>query len=99
MILEYKLDRTEQGYLKTPDWVQVGGYMHNPDDHTLVGFVPVNRPWKVPDSVTTLTVQQAKDRFLAVHAIYPQKNLDGSTMTTQEVEDMVQAIIDGNDIA
>ena len=99
MILEYKQDMSLGGAKVTPPWVECGGFMPNPSNFTFIGFSPSVREYKIPDSALTLTVQECKDRMLAIHAITPVINLDDTEMTTVEVEAMVDLIISENDIA
>ena len=99
MILEYKMDRGHDGALRKPAWVENGGYVQNPDDFTMMGFSPSVREYKIPDSVLTMTVAEAKTRAQNIHTANPFKHEDGTEYTTTEVDDMVQALIDANDIA
>ena len=99
MILEYKMDRNSDGCLCVPTWIECGGFVNNPDNFTFIGFSPAIREYKIPDSADILTVQQAKDRALAIHALYPMKNVSGEIMTDAQVNEMVQSIVDSNNIA
>lgn len=99
MILEYKMDRNAHGNLMTPTWIESGGFLHNPDNFTMIGFSPAIRPYKIPDSALQLTVAQAKARSVAIHTLHPMSGMDGNALTDAQVEDMTQAIIDENDIA
>jgi len=98
MILEYKMDRNRDGSLVVPPWIECCGFMFNPVNKTFVGFSPSVREYKIPDSVTALTVAQAKTRMLDIHATTPLVS-DGVEMTTVEVEAMVDSIISNNNIA
>ena len=90
MIIEYKLIKTDRG-VHAPAWVEDGGYFYNQADKTMIGYTPdeANRDYYVPDSVLTLTEQQAIDRSLAIHAVTPYKNADGVDMSIAEVSAMV----------
>ena len=101
MILEYMLNRMEDGRLTTPMWVQDGGYVPRASNATYMGFSPslANREYYVPDSVTVMTADDAKTRALARHAEVPFTNDDGSEMTEQEVNDWVDQIISDHDLA
>jgi hypothetical protein len=99
MILEYKMDRNAKGQLATPYWIECGGFLQNPDTFTMIGFSASVHEYKIPDSVTTLSVAQCKTRAQDIHAVHPYADIDGNTMNATQVDDMVQAIIDENDIA
>jgi hypothetical protein len=98
MIVEYKMDRDHSGVLVVPPWVECPGFLQDPSNKTFIGFSPAVREYKIPETVTKLTVQQAKDRALAIHALYPMKTAEGVTLTETQVNELVQAIIDANDI-
>ena len=91
-ILEYKLQADDAG-MKTPAWVEDGGYFHNPADNTMVGWSRDNAEWYTPDTVVTLTPVELESRQLAIHESTPmiKMNDDGteSEMTTDEVKDNV----------
>ena len=104
MILEYKLNIGNDGKVRRPPWIQIGGEMHDPATDTYIGFSPsaANRPYKIPDSVVVLTTNQAvKDRAQLIHDTYPFLNNDADTtaMTDAEVDTYVDAIIADKDIA
>lgn len=99
MILEYKMDRSREGILVVPSWVECGGFMFNPANKTFVGFSPSVREYKIPDSVTNLTLAQAKTRAQTIHAATPFKDREGVDLTTEQVDAMVDAIVSENDIA
>lgn len=107
MILEYKLERfadRSQGEMYTPGWVSNGGHLQDPDDFTLMGFAPSVRPYKIPDSIKTMTLAEAQSRAVGIHGRYPFRKVVPSTaglgdvMTQQEVEDMVAAIVTAYDL-
>lgn len=95
MILEYKLEMDHNGNMRCPGWIENGGYLQNPSDHTLIGFSPSVREYKIPDSVLTLTVAELKTRCESI----PMEDIDGNAMTTQQIHDMVDVIVAEHDIA
>lgn len=102
MILEYKMERflsNGKPTQATPAWVECGGFLHNPDDFTLIGFSPSVREYKIPDSVLRLTVPECKTRAQNIHALHPFKDLDGNILDSSQVDSMVQTIIDLHDMA
>ena len=98
MIIEYKLDRCQDGKLRTPFWVESGGFLKK-EDNTLVGFSPSVREYKIPESVNVLSVAQFKTRAADIHAVTPFLNRDESEMDSSEVENLAQSIIDDNDLS
>ena len=101
MIIEYKLQLNSDHTLVTPSWVENGGYVPNPDTHTLMGFTQSesNREYYLPDSVVVLTTSEAKARAIAIAEQYPMSDPDGNVMTDAEIEVMIQSIIEDNDIS
>ena len=98
MIIEYKLDAGSQG-MTVPNWVKDGGYYHDPDNFTMVGWTPdAPREFKVPDTVTVLDKAALTTRILNMHGRYPMKkeNSEGELvdMTTDEVTTEVSAWYD-----
>ena len=98
MIIEYKNHR-DGNRVQKPEWIENGGFLHNAGDFTLIGFSPSVHEYYIPDSVVIYTVEELKQRSLDIHDVTPYHNPDGSVMTDQEVEDMVQHVVDDNDIA
>lgn len=98
MILEYKLDRCSDGKLRTPFWIECGGFLKK-SDNTLVGFSPSVREYKIPDTVTALTVAQFKTRAQDIHIVTPFLKRDNSEMDATEVDAFAQGILDDFDIA
>lgn len=95
MILEYKLDRDYEGCLRTPAWIECGGFFKNPVNKTLIGFSPEVRDYKIPDSVTRLTVAELKERVRGLgYYDYSRTRL----MTPQECDSLVDETILRNDI-
>ena len=93
MILEYKLHMTPGG-MKTPDFVQDGGYFFRASDNTYIGWTEDSPEFYVPSTVNTLTAAELDTRVLALHAITPFKSddvVDGDDMTDAEVSAMVTA--------
>ena len=98
MIIEYKLDAGSQG-MTVPNWVKDGGYYHDPENFTMVGWTPdAPREFKVPDTVTVLDKAALTTRILNMHGRYPMKkeNSEGELvdMTTDEVTTEVSAWYD-----
>ena len=94
-IVEYNLNASDTGHgMITPGFVENGGYFMNPDDHTMVGFVPDPCEYWIPDTVDYKTLADVKARQLAIHAKYPmqKKNEEDNTeenMTDAEVETVI----------
>ena len=96
MILEYKLHMTAGG-MRTPEWVEDGGYFGDSANKTYVGWSPdeADREYYIPDTVTTLTATELETKILALHADNPFQNPgetpedDPTDMTTDEVKKMV----------
>ena len=82
------------GGMKTPEWVEDGGYFNDPATHTMVGWSPdeADREYYVPDTVTTMTEAELKTKLLAMHATtkFQKRDADGkdSDMTNAEVNTM-----------
>ena len=95
MILEYKLHMTAGG-MRTPEWVEDGGYFTKSSDKTHIGWSPdeADREYYIPDTVTELTATQLETRCLAIHEDIPYTKMgdhptDAVEMTTDEVKKMV----------
>ena len=94
MIIEYKMHMTAGG-MKTPDWVEDGGYFQDTATNTMVGWSPdeADREYYVPDTVTTMTEAELNTKVLAMHSANKfQKTADDGTMsnmTNAEVTKMV----------
>lgn len=92
-ILEYKLQADDAG-MKTPAWVEDGGYFHNPSDNTMVGWARDNAEWYTPDTVITLTLKELEARQLAIHSANPAMKMsdegDEVAMTDAEVLGIVR---------
>jgi hypothetical protein len=98
MIIEYKLDAGPQG-MTVPNWVKDGGYYHDSDNFTMVGWTPdAPREFKVPETVTVLDKAALTTRILDMHGRYPMQKEgdDGSlvNMTTDEVTAQVSTWYD-----
>ena len=96
MILEYKLNKEVDGSITTPPWVESGGFLPNPADFTLIGFSPDVHEYYIPDTVVEYTVEELKQRSQTINLTAPYLNDDGTPMTEQEIDNMVQAIVDAN---
>ena len=97
MILEYKLHMTAGG-MKTPEWVEDGGYWWKSSDKTFIGWSAdeSDREYYIPDTVTTLTAEQLRTRVLAMHSAAPFKKPgtdpgEEEELTTEEVTAQVNA--------
>ena len=94
MIIEYKMHMTAGG-MRTPEWVEDGGYFPDPSDNTKVGWSPdeADREYYIPDTVTELTATELETKVLALHSAnkYQKTADDGSMtdMTNAEVKTMV----------
>ena len=90
MILEYKCELNYDGNLCPPPWVKIPGYFQDPDNFTFIGFSPLVREYKIPDTVTKLTLQEAIDRLLDINTRYPMKKIESEDLYTDlEIEAMV----------
>lgn len=94
-IVEYKLHAVSNG-MTTPGFVRNGGHYSNPDDNTMLGFVPEPCEYYLPDTLSYLTLDEAKLRVLAIHEKYPMGKHDMDThemseMTDEEVEAQMDA--------
>jgi hypothetical protein len=96
MIVEYKMNRSENGYMIVPPWVECPGFFQK-DDHTYIGFVSseANREFYVPDTVTYLTVEELKTRVRAMSMVNPETE---SELTDGEKDAMVDAVVAENDL-
>jgi|TARA_R100000329_G_scaffold109102_2_gene89591 hypothetical protein len=94
MIIEYKMHMTAGG-MRTPEWVEDGGYFLDTAENTMVGWSPdeADREYYIPDTVTELTATELETKVLAQHTAnkYQKTNDDGTTsdMTNAEVKTMV----------
>lgn len=93
MIIEYKMHMTAGG-MKTPEWIEDGGYFSDAATNTMVGWSPdeADREYYVPDTVTTMTEAELKTKLLAMHSAnkFQKSDDDGtmSDMTNAEVNTM-----------
>jgi hypothetical protein len=93
-IVEYKLHAVSQG-MTTPGFIRNGGHYSNPDDSTMLGFVPDPCEYYLPDTLEFLTLDEAKTRQLAIHAKYAMCKQDIETMEMTEMTDVeVEAQMD-----
>lgn len=94
MIIEYKMHMTAGG-MRTPEWVEDGGYFPDAATNTMVGWSPdeADREYYVPDTVTEMTASELETKVLALHSANKfQKQADDGTMsdmTNAEVKTMV----------
>ena len=96
-IVEYKLHGNPAGKgMVTPGFIQNGGYYHNPDDHTMLGFVDDPAEYYLPDTLVYYTLAEAKVRQLAIHAKYPMQQMaDGGGEMEDMTNEDVEAQMDG----
>ena len=73
MILEYTLVN-ENGSLRAPSWIRDGGYFHNPDNNTMIGYSPDE--YSIPSSVIRLTTNQLIARALEINSRYPARTIE-----------------------
>ena len=66
-IVKYKL-KEEDGIKGCPDDISNGGWWHNPDDNSLIGFAEDN---SVPQIATVLTSEELEQRQVNIHLKYP----------------------------
>mgnify|MGYP005655135671 FL=1 len=85
-IVEYKLHAVSRG-MTTPGFIRNGGHYSNPDDNTMLGFVPDPCEYYLPDTLVYLTLDEAKTRQLAIHAKYTMKKQNIETMEMTEMTD------------
>lgn len=91
-ILEYKLQADDTG-MKTPAWVENGGYFYNPSDHTLIGWARDSAEWYTPDTVITLTPKELETRQLTIHSENPvMKMSDEGEESAMSVEEVVNVV-------
>jgi hypothetical protein len=88
-IIEYKLHPSSDG-MRTPDFVDDGGYWNNPEDYTSIGTVPDGVEYYVPDTITTYTLAELQARQRSIHANYPmKKEFQTETMNDDEVDQVI----------
>jgi len=90
MIYEYMLNRKNK-QLVIPEWVEDGGYFYDSATCTMMGWSPdlANREYYIPDSVVTLTKQDAIDRVITMHHVEPMLDEEGTTMSDESVTALV----------
>ena len=99
-IVEYKLHASPAG-MSCPGFIKEGGYWRNPDDHTMIGIIPSNSEYYVPDTIVELTAEELEKRQLAIHAKHPMRSIktriegidDGSNRHVHKEHDMTIAEI------
>ena len=99
-IVEYKLDPQDKPrsyHPKTiPSFITDGGYWINPDGSEKMIGVQVEGS-TLPDTATVLTLEELKERMLAIHSKYPiLKGIphDEEEMNDDEVNAAIQAWVD-----
>ena len=99
-IVEYKLDPQDKPrsyHPKTiPSYITDGGYWFNPDgSEKMIGVQAEGST--LPDTATVLTLEELKERMLAIHAEYPMKKNpqnDEEEMNDDEVNAIVKEWVD-----
>ena len=83
-----------------PEWVIKGGYFHDRDTDTYMGFVleSSERNYYIPDTVTFMTEEEALQRVLDIHSRYPwlkskDENLNRVYKTEEEVTTWVNTVL------
>jgi len=96
MIVEYKMNMSERGYMIVPPWVENCGYFFDDVKKTYIGFVSseANREFYVPDTITYLTIEEVKQRVYDI----PMRNEEGGWLSKAEKDVIVQTTIDANDL-
>jgi hypothetical protein len=102
-IVEYR-KHLANGSIVDPEWVIKGGYFHDRDADTYMGFVleSSERKYYIPDTVTFMTEEEAIQRVKDIHAEYPYVlskvvTEEGTTKTYREddsIESWVRGIIE-----
>jgi len=62
-----------RGEHRQPMWIREPGHYRNPDDHTIVGWIPDNAEYYIPDSLVTLTKEELVQRQLGIVANHPER--------------------------
>jgi len=98
MIVEYKLNKSENGNMIVPPWVENCGHFFDPITKTYIGFVSSenNREFYVPDTVNYLTVDELKTR---VRGIPMRKPFTNEFFSNAEKYEMVENVVSINDLA
>ena len=66
IIVEYKMDKNQEGFKVRPYWIDDGGYWYDKRNYTYIGAVS-DPEVKIPETVTRLTKKSFTDRLLAIH--------------------------------
>lgn len=77
-----------------PEWVTNGGSFYNPANHTYITYIPDDRQYWIPDTLTELTKDEVEQRALDIHAVNPFMMIDcpsGDCQPRAMVEDEVVA--------
>lgn len=71
-IIEYR-KHLVNGVITNPEWVVHGGYFHDRDTDTYLGLVlsSSDRGYYIPDTVVSMTLEEAIQRVLDIHNTYP----------------------------
>ena len=83
IIVEYKMDKNQEGLKVRPYWIDDGGYWYDQRNYTYVGVVS-DPEVKIPETVTRLTKKSFTDRLLAIHK---SKDAKGNSLAlTKEID-------------
>ena len=83
IIVEYKMDKNQEGLKVRPYWIDDGGYWYDQRNYTYIGVVS-DPEVKIPETVTRLTKKSFTDRLLAIHK---SKDAKGNSLAlTKEID-------------
>ena len=83
IIVEYKMDKNQEGLKVRPYLIDDGGYWYDQRNYTYVGVVS-DPEVKIPETVTRLTKKSFTDRLLAIHK---SKDAKGNSLAlTKEID-------------
>ena len=66
IIVEYKMDKNQEGAKVRPYLIDDGGYWYNPNNYTYIGIVG-DPEVKIPETVIRFTKTTFRNRLLAIH--------------------------------
>ena len=83
IIVEYKMDKNQEGAKVRPYWIDDGGYWYDQRNYTYVGVVS-DPEVKIPETVTRLTKKSFTDRLLAIHK---SKDENGNSLALTKLDE------------
>jgi len=100
MIVEYKLNKENLSQDFKPASIKSGGHFYDPDNYTRIGFLDSDHEHKLPDSIRVIAgAVELKERCQNLHGRYPFIDIaDGTSLTTGEVDTLVDDTISAHDI-